>query len=152
MYKYYIRITSGCNDKKDCSGETADTCNSAKCRCGNNDQCSHPLYCSLGQCVGTWLLIFQNHIIYVHIILSNTKIIYKYKLHILLTSECSNDKHCSGESDKCISNVCYCGSKKKCSGTADTCTDGNCTCGGNSECSSEKVCYPGGKCINGEKV
>ena len=87
-----------------------------------------------------------------HWIETNTSIVYKYELHILVTSECSDDKHCSGVSDKCTSNVCFCGTKKKCSGTSDTCTDGNCTCGGNSECSSEKVCYPGGKCINGEKV
>ena len=39
--------------------------------------------------------------------------------------ECDNDADCTGDSDSCISNVCFCGSSEKCSET-ETCVVGEC--------------------------
>ena len=57
--------------------------------------------------------------------------------------ECSTDSDCTGDSDTCISNVCFCGSIAKCFGRTDTCVMGKCKCGEHEECSVTETCSAG---------
>ena len=57
--------------------------------------------------------------------------------------ECATDSDCTGDSDKCVSNVCFCGSGGKCSGRTDTCVMEKCICGENVECSETEICSAG---------
>ena len=43
----------------DCT-EGADTCTAGHCKCGENDKCASPAYCSVGKCVGKGLPISNN--------------------------------------------------------------------------------------------
>ena len=61
--------------------------------------------------------------------------------------ECLTHSDCTGDSDSCVSNVCFCGSTEKCSGiTADACVIGKCKCGEHEECSETEICSVG-ECV-----
>ena len=57
--------------------------------------------------------------------------------------ECWTDSDCIGDSDTCVSNLCFCGSTEKCAGRTDTCVMGKCKCSENEECSETSICSNG---------
>ena len=57
--------------------------------------------------------------------------------------ECLTDSDCAGDSDACVSGVCFCGSTKKCTGRTDTCVMGKCKCGEKEECFQTEFCSTG---------
>ena len=48
-----------------------------------------------------------------------------------------------GDSDTCISKVCYCGSNTKCTRRSDSCKKGLCRCGEKDKCPENQICALG---------
>ena len=57
--------------------------------------------------------------------------------------ECLTNSDCTGDSDTCVSNLCFCGTTEKCTGRTDTCVMEKCKCGENEECSETEFCSTG---------
>ena len=58
-------IALECTTDEHCYGGFADTCTAGKCRCGKNDKCLYPNFCSFGECKGNQYIALRRLKLYV---------------------------------------------------------------------------------------